>query len=67
LETSPNVPNHCTAPVVKQWRCWRPECRDRFGDYRTLRLSGGVLVAMCHKAEYPLTFDLRVEIWRFWA
>ena len=66
MEFSPSVPDHCTAPSVTQWRCWRRECRDRFGDYRTLKLVDGVLVATCHKAEYPLSFDLRVEIWRHW-
>ena len=67
MQSSPAVPDHCSAPPVTQSRCWRPDCRDRFGDYRTLKLEGGVLVALCHKARYPLPFDLRVEIRTYWT
>ena len=49
-----------------RWHCWRPECRERFGDYRTVRIDGNRLVAECHSAAYAIDFSLRVEIWTNW-
>jgi hypothetical protein len=34
--------------------CFRPECRERFGDYRTLELLPNMAVARCHGLSHPL-------------
>lgn len=36
-------------PCGKRERCPRPECRERFGDYKTVEvLPNGVLIYRCH-------------------
>lgn len=67
MRTTPQTHGDLTRTPNTRFRCWRPDCRERFGDVRTLRLEDGVLVAECHKARYSLPLDLSVEVWRYWA
>ena len=34
-------------------RCWRPGCRERFGDRPTVELVGGVALFYCHQSRIP--------------
>jgi hypothetical protein len=39
--------------VVARTRCWRGDCRDRFGDYLTVsHLRSRHIVAICHRRRY---------------
>ena len=44
--------------------CWRAECREANGQYRTITYeTGPVVVARCHRGEYRTFFDFHVEVW----
>jgi hypothetical protein len=34
--------------------CFRPECRERFGDYRTVEFLPNMAIARCHGLIVPL-------------
>jgi hypothetical protein len=41
-------------PCGQRRRCYRPECREAFGDYPTIELVGGRMIAYCHRTEAPV-------------
>lgn len=36
--------------------CWRPECRQEFGAYRTVErfVSSGLIIARCHRSQFTV-------------